>query len=76
MAYLMPETLPQTFPGEVLKTFRALKALPDSYFIWHHLAPWQINMPDFLMITQDGRALLVKVSTSSVAQATSAAQLC
>lgn len=74
MAHLMPETLPQIFPGEVLKTFRALKTLPDSYFIWHHLAPWQLNVPDFLMITQDGRALLIKVSLSSASQATSAAQ--
>ena len=62
-------------PGEVLKTFRALKALPDTFYIWHHLAPWQPNMPDFLIITQEGRALLVKVSSSSPAQATSAAQL-
>ena len=75
MAYILPETLPQALPGEVLKTFRALKALPDTFYIWHHLAPWQPDAPDFLMVTQDGRTLLVKVSSSSPAQATSAAQL-
>ena len=75
MAHILPETLPQVFPGEVLKTFRALKALPDTFYIWHHLAPWQPNAPDFLIITQAGRAMLVKVSSSSAAQATSAAQL-
>jgi hypothetical protein len=75
MAHIMPETLPQALPGEVLKTFRSLKTLPDTFYIWHHLAPWQPDTPDFLMITQEGRALLVKVSSSSPAQATSAAQL-
>jgi hypothetical protein len=75
MAHILPETLPQVLPGEVLKTFRALKALPDTFYIWHHLAPWQPNAPDFLIITQEGRAILVKVSSSSAAQATSAAQL-
>ena len=75
MAHILPETLPQVFPGEVLKTFRSLKALPDSYFIWHHLAPWQRNMPDFLIITRQGCALLVKVSSASAGQATTAAQL-
>ncbi len=75
MAHILPETPPLVLPGEVLKTFRSLKALPDTFYIWHHLAPWQPNMPDFLMIAQGGRALLVKVSSSSAAQATSAAQL-
>jgi hypothetical protein len=75
MAHIMPETLPQALPGEVLKTFRSLKTLPDTFYIWHHLAPWQPDAPDFLMISQEGRTLLVKVSSSSPAQATSAAQL-
>ena len=75
MAHILPEILPQIFPGEVLKTFRALKALPDTFYVWHHLAPWQPNAPDFLIITQEDRALLVKVSSSSAAQAASAAQL-
>ncbi len=75
MAHILPETPPHFLPGEVLKTFRALKLLPDTFYIWHHLAPWQPDAPDFLMITHDRRALLVKVSSSSAAHATPAAQL-
>lgn len=62
MARILPDTPPTHLPGEVLRVFRALKALPDSFFIWHHLAPWQPNAPDFLVLREDGRALLVKVS--------------
>jgi len=75
MAHILPETLPQTVPPEVLKTFRSLKALPDTFYIWHHLAPWQLDPPDFLIITHDGRTLLVKVSGALSDQAISAAQL-
>lgn len=75
MAHILPETLPQILPSEVLKTFRALKALPDTYFVWHHLAPWQPDSPDFLIVTYDRKVLLVKVSSSSAEKATSAAQL-
>jgi len=75
MAHILPEYLPQVLPIEVLRTFRALKSLPDTFYIWHHLAPWQLNAPDFLMITQQGCALLVKVSSSAASQAISAAQL-
>jgi hypothetical protein len=75
MAHILPDVLPQTLPGEVLKTFRALKTLPDTFYIWHHLAPWQPHAPDFLMISTEGCALLVKVSSASAAQTTQAAQL-
>lgn len=75
MAHILPESLPQALPIEVLKTFRALKTLPDTFYIWHHLAPWQLNAPDFLMISHKGSALLVKVSSSTTTQAISAAQL-
>lgn len=75
VAHILPETVPQSLPGEVIRTFRAMKALPDTFYIWHHLAPWSPDAPDFLMITQEGQALLVKVSSASSNQATSAAQL-
>lgn len=73
MAHILPDTPPTSLPGEVLRAFRALKALSDSFFVWHHLAPWQADAPDFLVLHEDGRALLVKVS--SAAQASPAAQL-
>lgn len=74
MAHILPDTPPLSLPGEVLRVFRALKALPDSFFIWHHLAPWQPNAPDFLILTDDHRALLVKVSSAAASQASLAAQ--
>ena len=75
MAHILPETPPQLIPPEVMRVFRALKALPDSYFIWHHLAPWQPDAPDFLVINTAGCGLLVKVSLATPAQAPVAAQL-
>lgn len=75
MAHILPETPPQTIPKEVLRVFRALKSLPDTYFIWHHLAPWQIDAPDFLLLDEHGRALLIKVSSAAADQATTAAQM-
>ncbi|NLG98569.1 MAG: UvrD-helicase domain-containing protein [Chloroflexi bacterium] len=75
MAHILPETLPQLMPPEVHRTFRALKALPDSYYIWHHLAPWQPDAPDFLLISRDYRPLLIKVSSASASQAVPAAQM-
>ena len=74
MAHILPDIPPISLPGEVLRVFRTLKALPDSLFIWHHLAPWQPNAPDFLIIHQDGRALLVKVSSAAARPARRAAQ--
>lgn len=75
MAKILPDTPPQHLPVEVLRTFNALKSLPDEYIVWHHLAPWQLDMPDFLVLQQDGRVLLIKVSLSSSVDAFSAAQL-
>jgi len=75
MAKILPETLPQNIPGVILKTFRSLKSLPDTYLIWHSLAPWQINMPDFLVITFEGHVLLIKVSPATSSETTQAAQM-
>jgi superfamily I DNA/RNA helicase len=75
MAHILPDTPPQTMPKEVLRVFRALKSLPDSYYVWHHLAPWQPDAPDFLVIDEQGRALLIKVSSAASDQASTAAQM-
>ncbi|HAD06444.1 MAG TPA: hypothetical protein DCE76_04720 [Anaerolineaceae bacterium] len=75
MAHILPQTPPLNLPQETLTVFHALKSLPDSYFIWHHLAPWQPDAPDFLMITRQGQALLIKVSTAKRNQISVAAQL-
>lgn len=75
MARILPDSPPQLIPKEVLRVFRALKALPDTYFVWHHLAPWQVDMPDFLMLTETGQALLVKVSLATEEKTRTAAQM-
>lgn len=75
MAHILPEIPPQTIPKEVLRVFRALKSLPDNFYVWHHLAPWQADAPDFLVLDEHGRALLVKVSSAAADQASTAAQL-
>ncbi len=75
MAQILPENPPRHMPSEVLRTFKALKALPEEYFVWHHLAPWQPDAPDFLLITPGSRALLVKVCPASAVQAAPAAQM-
>lgn len=62
-------------PKEVLRVFRALKSLPDTYHVWHHLAPWQIDAPDFLVLDELGKALLIKVSSAAADQAENAAQM-
>jgi len=75
VAHILPDTPPQKIPKEVLRVFRALKALPDTYYVWHHLAPWQVDMPDFLLINQQGKVLLVKVSSAADDQTNVAAQM-
>ncbi|HNC10003.1 MAG TPA: hypothetical protein PLX14_14930, partial [Anaerolineales bacterium] len=75
MAHILPDTPPQLIPQEVLRVFRALKALPDTYFIWHHLAPWQVDMPDFLAINEQGKALLIKASLATEEKTRTAAQM-
>ena len=75
MAHILPDIPPQSFPREVLRVFHMLKALPDKFYIWHHLAPWLPEAPDFLILHEDGRVLLVKVSSAAASQASTASQM-
>jgi superfamily I DNA/RNA helicase len=75
MAHILPDALPQIMPPEVHRVFKALKNLPDDWYVWHHLAPWQPEAPDFLVLAPGTRALLVKVSCAASNQAVPAAQL-
>jgi hypothetical protein len=75
MARILPETPPQAITKEVLRVFRALKSLPDSFYVWHHLAPWQVDAPDFLVLDEHGKALLIKVSSATTDQSSTAAQM-
>src|SRR5512133_166156 len=69
MAYLFPATPAGELPPHVLRVFNFFKNLPESFIIWHHLAPWQPQAPDFLVLYQQKRALLVKVSPAAAAEA-------
>ena len=75
MAHILPDTPPQTMPKEVLRVFRALKSLTDTFYVWHHLAPWQADAPDFLVIDEHGRTLRIKVSSAASDQVSTAAQM-
>ena len=45
----------------VFKTFNSLKTLPDDYMVWLYMNIWQENMPDFLVMDPDAKAILIKV---------------
>lgn len=76
MAHILPESPPQkNMPKEVVRVFQSLKSLDDSYFVWHHLAPWQPDAPDFLVINQQRKVLLIKVSSAASGQTSTAAQM-
>lgn len=75
MATIFPSKPVGPVPITVLKTFRFLKALPDDYLVWHHLAPWQENKPDFLVFSPNQQALMVKVSNTTSDQLQSSIQM-
>jgi len=62
MARIFPNTPIGALPADVLIVFRFLKTMPDNYTVWHHLAPWQKDAPDFLILNPQSKAMLVKVS--------------
>jgi superfamily I DNA/RNA helicase len=74
MAYIQPDNISDKLPPVVITTFNALKSLSNDFIIWPHLAPWQPEAPDFLILNAN-RALLVKVSSASAAQTSNAAQM-
>lgn len=75
MATIFPPSPVGSLPSEVLKTFHTLKSMPEGYFIWHHLAPWTPQSPDFLIRTPTNKAILLKVSPASTQEARPATQM-
>jgi len=75
MATTFPTKPVGPVPTTVFKTFRFLKALPDDYLVWHHLAPWQKNKPDFLVFSPNQQALMIKVSNATPDQLQSSIQM-
>ncbi|MBN2501160.1 MAG: DEAD/DEAH box helicase family protein, partial [Anaerolineales bacterium] len=62
MATIFPNSPVGKLPEATLRVFNFLKTLPDTCSVWHHLAPWQPDAPDFLVLNARQQALLVKVS--------------
>ena len=75
MATIFPNTPAGALPPEALRAFQFFKKLPDDYTVWHHLAPWDKDAPDFLLLNDRGQAALVKVSRAAPAEARPAAQM-
>ncbi|MEJ2709645.1 MAG: AAA family ATPase [Anaerolineales bacterium] len=75
MARIFPSSPAGALPAEVLTVFRFLRTLPDDYTIWHHLAPWQKDAPDFLILDPQFKALLVKISSAAPKEIRPIAQL-
>ncbi|MBN2147985.1 MAG: DEAD/DEAH box helicase [Anaerolineales bacterium] len=75
MATIFPTTPIGVLPPEVLRAFQFFKKLPDEFTIWHHLAPWDREAPDFLLLNRQYQAALVKVSRAQPAEAPPAAQM-
>lgn len=75
MARLFPNAPAGLLAPEVLRLFRLLRALPDdTYSVWQRLALDASPGPDFWVLHQDGRALLIKVSLATAAEARLAQQ--
>ncbi|MCZ2121100.1 MAG: UvrD-helicase domain-containing protein [Anaerolineales bacterium] len=62
MAQIIPSTPLSSAPSEILKVYRFLKSLPESYIVWHHLTPWEKEAPDFMILNKNNQVILVKVS--------------
>jgi superfamily I DNA/RNA helicase len=75
MAVIFPNAPVGILPKETLRAFHFLKSLPDPYVVWHHLAPWQSDAPDFLILNPEGQALLVKVSPTTSKEVRSPLQM-
>src|SRR3990172_1667299 len=75
MARFLPNSPPGPISPEVGRAMRALKSLPDDRFIvWQRLAIWEDPGPDFLVLKDGSRAVLVKVSSATPRQARLAVQ--
>ena len=73
-AYLAGHPL-EFLTTEAARVFRLLKRLPDERFVvWQRLAIWDQPGPDFWVLRSDLRSVLIKVATSTPAEARAALQ--
>lgn len=75
MAHILPDIPLCTCSPEAARVFRLLKRLPDDRFcVWQRLAIWDRPGPDFWVLRSDLRSVLIKVITSTPAEARAALQ--
>lgn len=75
MALTFPDKEVGLVAPEVARVFHTLKQLPDDWKVWHRLTPWEAEAPDFLVLDDQGRVLLLIVSTATPQQAQSTPQM-
>ena len=75
MAQIIPETPIGSVSLEVVRVFNTLKRLPDSWRAWFHIAPWEADAPDFLLLGPEQQAIILKVSRATPEHARQAPQL-
>jgi hypothetical protein len=75
MAQIIPEKPVGSVSPEVVRVFNALKRLPDSWRAWFHIAPWEPEAPDFLLLGPEQHAIILKVSRATPEHARQAPQL-
>jgi len=64
MAKLFPNKLSGAIAPEIIRTFRQLKKLPDSFSIWYHLKATP-KTPHFLIIWEDRCAYLLHITSTA-----------
>jgi hypothetical protein len=75
MAHIIPERPVGSVSPEVVRVFNALKRLPDTWRAWFHIAPWEPEAPDFLLLGPEQQAIILKVSRATPEHARQAPQL-
>jgi hypothetical protein len=76
VAQLIPRRPVATLPTEVARVYQALRRLPDSWRAWYHMTPWDDEeAPDFLLLDDQGHALLLQVSRATPQLARESPQL-
>jgi hypothetical protein len=75
MAQIIPEQPVGSVNPEVARVFHMLKGMPEDWRVWFHIAPWEPEAPDFLLVVPDRGALVLKVSRATPEHAQQAPQL-
>jgi hypothetical protein len=75
MAHILPNAPVRATTPEVMRIYQLLRRLPDDeYYVWQRLHIWEQPGPDFWLLRQDRRALLLKVADATPGQVQAALQ--